>query len=166
MRKLVLLTVLVVLASWYFHFGRQLSQASVSGYYNEQLQHMARFESEAVCAAMDEHYRQTDVTFSSSGTRRTELDKHRACEDAAEALDTFRKLSGASRGLLAPSFKSQIKSITLSENDKLATVEGVVTVKMGQMLLGRTRFTEKLICRNGTIRSLGGESKSWMYVGD
>jgi hypothetical protein len=166
MRKVVLLAILVVLASWYFHFGRQMSQASVSGYYREQLQMMAQFEAEQLCSTMDEQYVLNDVTFSSAGTRRRAFDKHQACEELKEGLDDFRKLSDLSRGLLSPSFRSDIKSITLSDDAKLATVEGTSTVKMGQMLLGRTRFTEKLVRRNGTIRSLGGETKSWVYGDD
>ena len=166
MRKFVLLTVLVVLASWYFHFGRQMTQASVTGFYKEQLELMKRFEAEPLCATLAEDYRATDVSFSSAGTKRTEADKHRACEDMAEALGNFKKLSHVSRGLLAPTFRSQITAITLSDSDKLATVEGSLTVKMGEILIARTRFTEQLICRSGTIRSLGGQSKTWSYAGN
>ena len=120
MRKLVLLTLLVVLALWYFHFGRQMSQASVMAYYREQLALTTRYEGEALCASMAEEYRLSDTTFSTAGTQRNAFDKHQACEQLNEGLEGFRALSGATRGLLAPSFRNDIKSITLSDDAKLA----------------------------------------------
>ena len=165
MRTAFLATLLVVLGSWYFHFGRQMSQKSVSAFYAEQTRMMAAMEAEPLCDTLAEDYHAVDVNFSTAGTQRTEQDKHGACKDLAEGFEEFRKLSRISRGLLTPSFGSQIKSIALSESDKLATVEGTMTVKIGQVLIARTRFKEQLVCRNGTIRSLGGQSKSWAYGG-
>ena len=52
MRAIVLAVVLVVISSWYFHFGRQMSQSSVSEFYREQLQLMNRFEAKALCTTM------------------------------------------------------------------------------------------------------------------
>ena len=166
MRAIVLAVILAALASWYFHFGRQMTQASVGEFYQEQLDLMNRFEAEALCTTMAEEYRAVDVAFSSSGTERTELDKFRACQMNEQALSEFKLMSDRTRGLLAPTFSTHINSITLGDSDKLATVEGTMTVRMGEMLIARTRFTERLIRRAGTIRSLGGESKTWAYAGD
>ena len=165
MRTAFLATLLIVLGSWYFHFGRQMSQKSVAGFYNEQMRMMAAMQAEPLCNTLAEDYRVVDVNFSAAGTQRREADKHAACENLGKSFGNFQQLSHISRGLLAPSFANKIKSITLSEDEKLATVEGTMTVKLGKVLISRTRFTERLVCRNGTIRSLGGESKSWAYGG-
>lgn len=163
MRKIVLCVVLAALASWYFHFGRKMTETSVKAFYDMQTELLVKLDGEPLCRFMAKEYRSSDVTYSGSSTERTELDREAACKHLKQGLVFFQKMSSATHGLVEPTFDQQVKNVTLSEGSKLATVEGVMTVKVGDILIGRTRFTEKLIRRNGRILSLGGESKTWMY---
>lgn len=165
MKKFVLLAVLAALAAWYFHFSRLLDEKVVNEHYDQQLRMLTEFDSKGLCAAMAEGYHSVDVAFSESGSQRTELDDTQGCREVEQQVNQIKRLSDATRGLLQPTYSNQVKTVTLSEGGKLATVEGTVTIKMGEYLLGRTRYTEKLIRRAGRVMSLGGESKSWVYAG-
>ena len=163
MRKWILLAALVAVASWYFHFGRKMTEASVREFYSDQTELMLKLEGEPLCRLMADDYLVRDVEFSSAGTQRSEMRRDEACSEMKQALTLFRKLSDASGGLLHPIIDQKIDSIELSENNKRATVKGVSTAQIGGMLVVRSRFTETLIRRNGRILSLGGESKTWTY---
>lgn len=165
MKKVVLLAVLAGLAGWYFHFSRQLDEKLVNEYYDQQLLMLTEFDGQGLCATMAEGYRSTDVAFTPDGTKRTEMDSSQGCRDLEQELAQIQRLAHATQGILQPSYANRVQKVTFSEGDKLATVEGTVTIKMGEFLLGRTRYTEKLIRRNGKVKSLGGESKSWLYGG-
>lgn len=163
MKKIVLAAVLVALSYWYFEGGRKMTEADVHAYYDASMKAASNFDSEHLCSRLASDYRTTDITYKASGTETTTLDKEDACVDAAEGLAIFRKVSEASRGLLKFSMSNKVRQITLSERDKVAVVNGVTTVKLGELLVARTRYTEKLIRRNGRILSLGGDSKTWIY---
>lgn len=166
MKKVVLAAVLVALAYWYFEGGRKMTEAEVHAYYDAGMDAVARFDSEYLCTRLAGDYRITDITYKASDTETITLDKEDACKGAAEGLADFKKLSDASRGLLKVSTSNKIRRVTLTERNKVAVVEGVTTAKIGELLLARTRYTEKLIRRNARILSLGGESKTWIYVAD
>ncbi|MFC3549415.1 hypothetical protein ACFOLC_00115 [Lysobacter cavernae] len=163
MRKVVLCVLLAALASWYFHFGRKMTEDSVKAFYDMQTGLLAKLDGEPLCRFMAKEYHSSDVIYSGAGTERTELDREAACEHLKQGLLFFQKMSSATQGRVEPTFDQQVKNVSLSEGSKLATVEGVMTVKVGDILIGRTRFTERLVRRNGRIVSLGGESKTWMY---
>lgn len=166
MKKIVLAAVLVALAYWYFEGGRKMTEAQIHAHYDAGMDAVARFDSEYLCSQLAGDYRVTDTTYRASGTETTTLDKEEACKGAAEGLAGFKKLSDISRGLLKVSTSNKIRRVTLSERNKMAVVEGVTTAKIGELLVARTRYTEKLIRRNARILSLGGESKTWIYAAD
>jgi len=165
MKKVLLVAVLVAAASWYFHFGRKMTDTSVRQFYNDQTELMLKLDGEPLCKLMADEYLVRDVAFSSSGTQRTERRRDEACSEVKQAMILFGKMSDASGGVLHPMIEQKIHSVELSEGNKRATVKGVSTASIGGITIVRSRFTETLIRRNGRILSLGGESKTWTYEG-
>lgn len=163
MKKVVLLVVLAVLAWWYFDGSRRISEEAVRDHYMVMVTMYDEGNAEALCAQMDSDYRVVDVSFGPEDTRRQELDRDSACREVKRALKTIDRLGRVSGGLLTPDLDVQIKGVAISADRKLATVESISTMRLGDSVLVRSRATDRLVRRVGRIRSLGGESKTWVY---
>jgi len=163
MKKVVLLLVLAGLAWWYFDGSRRIDDEAVRNHYKDMLAMYDENNADALCAQMGSEYRVVDVSFGPEGTRRQEHDRDSACREVRRALKTIAGLGNISGGLLTPDFDVEIKNITISDDHKLATVESVSTMRMGDAVLVRSRATDRLVRRVGRVRSLGGESKTWVY---
>ncbi|HEX6610948.1 MAG TPA: hypothetical protein VF051_09245 [Hyphomicrobiaceae bacterium] len=163
MKKAILLVVLAALAWWYFDGSRRLSEEAIREHYREQLEATASFDTERLCAAMAEDYRANDVSHGPQGQQKLTMDKAQACDSLSQSLGMFKQLSDASGGKFLLDIAYEIKSITISADKKSASVDGLSTFKLGDRLVARTRGTDRLIRRNGTILSQGGDTKTWMY---
>ena len=88
-------------------------------------------------------------------------DKAGSCAELSRALRRFKTLNELTSGVLKPDYDYDIRSMTLSPDRKLATVEFATTMRMPNMTLVRSRSVEHLIRRNGRILSTGGEAIVW-----
>lgn len=165
MKKIVLLVILGVLAWWYFDGSRRMSEEQIRAYYAEEVRIMTDLDKERLCLAMSDDYRLEDLSHTPQGPVRMALDKEQACTVAGAAIDMFSQLRAMSNGMLAPTIKHEIARIELSPDRKSATVETTSKILLGERLISRGRFSEKLIRRIGKIKSLGGSSESWSYGG-
>lgn len=164
-KKWLLLAVLAALALWYFHFDRRMSEASIRGFYDEGIQAMMRFDAEWTCSRMTADYRQTHITFGEQqGRSEKNYDKEQTCRLAQEGMKQFKALSDASNGVIEPEYKVKIHRIELAADRKTASVEMEVKMMLGEVMLARTRGTDRLVRRNGRILSQSSEAKSWIYV--
>ena len=166
MKKLVMLAILAGLLIWYFDLSRRMTEELIAEAYREQVKAFHDSNSELLCSRMSDDYRLVDVTYAPDGQESRSYDRGEACREMTTAVETFGKLSGATGGLLQPTFEVEIKRIELSPDRKSATVEAVSTLRVGEMLMARTRGKDRLIRRVGRILSQGGESKTWVYAGE
>lgn len=163
MKKIVLLVILGVLAWWYFDGSRRMSEDQIRAYYVEEVRIMTDLDKERLCLAMSDDYRLEELSHTPQGPVRMALDKEQACTIAGAAVDMFGQLGAMSNGMLAPTIKHEIARIELSPDRKSATVETTSKILLGERLVSRGRFSEKLIRRVGKIKTLGGNSESWSY---
>lgn len=163
MKKVLLLVLALVAAWWYFDGSRRMSEESIRAHYKEQLAAYDRHDAEALCKTMSDDYQAQSIVFTPDGSKRQTHRRDEACREITRGLDAFRQLSQASAGMLSLRIDMQIGKIDLSPDRKTAVVESVSTMKLGEMLVMRTRSSETLIRRMGRITSRGGESKSWVY---
>jgi hypothetical protein len=166
MKKLLLLAVLAALAGWYFDGSRRITEDMVRENYQMELEAMRNFDAPLLCKRVSDDFLATDTVNSGDGPVEQHLDKQSYCHELTQSIEAMRRISGLSRGRMTFNVNTEIKSITLAANHKSAAVELVSTVKLGDMILARSRGTETLIRRNGHILSTGGEFKSWAYSGE
>ncbi|MGO1072669.1 hypothetical protein [Lysobacter sp. CA199] len=165
MKKWLLLAVLAGLALWYFHFDRCMSETAIRAFYVDHVEALKRFDAEWGCSRMTADYRQTHVMYGEQqGRSQQDYDKEQTCRMSVESMDRFRKLSDASGGLLEPQYKVKIHGIDLAPDRKTASVDLEVKMLLGEVMLGRTRGTDRLIRRNGRILTQSSDAKSWIYV--
>ena len=163
MKKIVLLVILAGLGWWYFVGGRSLTEEGVRKHYDEQSSAMARFDAEALCAMLHDDYRATEVSITPAGTLKATVDRVQACDNIGAALEPMKNLSEMSGGQAGISFANNISKVTLSEDGKSATVEGEGRFSMAGALLIKSKYTEELVRRNGSILHLRSDAKSWLY---
>jgi len=162
-KKIILLVVLAGLGWWYFVGGRTLSEASVRKHYDEQSAAMARFDAETLCAMLHDDYQANEVSFTPAGAVKASVDRDQACDNIGAALEPMKKLSEIAGGQAGISFVNKITKVTLSDDGKTATVEGEGRFSMAGSLLIKSKYTEELVRRNGSILHLRSDAKSWLY---
>lgn len=162
MKKAILLVILIAAAIWYFDIGRKMTETSIRESYQSQVAALQRFEAKPLCDGLDDNYSAT-VTTRGAGAASTTQDKASACNELSRTMRRFKMLSERTGGMIEPDYNYEIRSITLSSNRKLATVELETTMRMGNMTLARSTSVEHLIRRNGRILSTGGEATVWAY---
>jgi len=165
-KKLILLAILAGLAWWYVDGSRRMTEDMVRENYRAEHEALLQFDAPSLCQRLADDFQATDTVSSGGDAVERQLDKQGYCDDLTKSLEAMQRLSNLSRGRVAPAFNSEIKSITLAPNHKLASVELVTTMKLGDMTLARSRGTERLIRRNGRVLSAGGEFTSWVYQGE
>ena len=163
MKKIMLLVVLAGLGWWYFVGGRTLSEEGVRKHYGEQSAAMARFDTEALCAMLHDDYHADEVSFTPAGPVKASVDRSQACDNIEAALGPMKKLSEMAGGQAGISFVNKIDKVTLSDDGKSATVEGEGRFSMAGSLLIKSKYTEELVRRNGSILHLRSDAKSWLY---
>ena len=167
MKKLiVLLAILAGLAWWYFDGSRRMTEDMVRENYRAEHEALVQFDAPSLCKHLADDFQATDTVSSGGDAVEKQLDRQGYCDDLTKSLEAMQRLSNVSRGRVVPEFNTEIKDITLAPNRKMASVELVTTMKLGDMTLARSRGTERLIRRNGQILSAGGEFKSWVYQGE
>lgn len=167
MKKVILLIIAIAAAVWYFDISRKMTDASIRQSYQAQIEALQRFDAKPLCDSLDASYSAHVVTRGSGSAAASGLqDKAGSCAELSRTLRRFKTLSERTAGMLEPDYDYDIRSITLSPDLKLATVEVATTIRMANMTLVRSRSVEHLIRRNGRILSTGGEATVWTYDGE
>jgi len=162
MKKVILLIIVIAASVWYFDISRKMTETSIRESYQAQMAALQRFDAEQLCNSLDDSYSAT-VVERGSGETSTANDKAGTCAELTRTMRRFKTLSERTGGMIEPDYDYQIRSISLSPNRKLATVEVDTKVRMGNMTLARSSSVEHLIRRNGRILSTGGEATVWAY---
>lgn len=159
MVKLILLALLAGLLWWYFDGSRRMDEAAIRASFAQDSEAMTQMQAEPLCQRMDEAFAMTMTT---NGVEQ-QLDKHDACEDLRDGFETFQRL-GARR--LPLRVETSIDEIALAADRKSAMVKSTNVIRLGHITLSREHVTERLIRRVGHIRTLGGETRAWVYAGE
>ena len=162
MKKAILLLIVIAAAVWYFDISRNMTETSIRESYQAQMAAMQRFDAKPLCDGLDDSYLAT-VAMRGTGGASMALDKAATCADISSTLRRFKLLSERTGGMIEPDYEYELRSITLSPNRKLATVEVATTMRMGEMTMARSSSIEHLIRRNGRILNTGGEASVWAY---
>ncbi|MDR3445490.1 MULTISPECIES: hypothetical protein [unclassified Dyella] len=163
MVKWILLVILAGAAWWHFDYSHRMTETQINAAYADHVDAFRRFDADAICAHMSEDFVGDETVRQGEQSVQRHYGKEDLCKQMRRNLDLMKRLSAASGGLIELDIELEIKSIELTVNRKLATVETVYTARLGDMTLARERTTEHLIRRNGRILSTDAESKVWAY---
>jgi hypothetical protein len=158
-KKIILLVIVIAASVWYFDLSHKMTEAAIRKSYQTQFEALQRFDPKPLCDVLDENYTATVTTHSVAQAK----DKASACAELTRSLRRLKTLSDRTAGLLEPDYDFEIKSITLSADRKLATVEISSTMRLGDMTLARSHSVDHLIRRNGRIRNASSEETVWAY---
>jgi hypothetical protein len=164
MKKLILLLVLAGLAWWYFDYSHRITEAQIRADYAAQVDAIRHFDADRLCTRLADDFSGEASLRQGGRTTQEHFDKDSLCRRIQKTMTLMQRISNATGGLVELEVELEIKSIELSTDHKLATVESVTTTRLGDMTLGRDRTTEHLIRRNLRVLSTGGESNSWAYT--
>lgn len=164
----VRLLVLVVLAGVAFVLwdnGSRIDESHVHRYYERQMDAMRNFDHESMCRDIAGDF-SINVTSYVDGRRvdAAAYDGENTCRMTREMLEGMRALSGRSGGLLTFDVSVDVRSIRIEPGRRSAMVESTTTVKIGEILVSRSRGTERLSRSIWRVRSHGGEGQSWSYL--
>jgi hypothetical protein len=145
--------------------GWKINESHVHRYYERQLEAIRNYDHESMCKDIASDFT-TNVTSYVDGQRMGEAtyDGESTCRMTREMFDDMRRLDGQSRGLLAFDISVDVRAIRIEAGRRHATVESTTTVKMGEVLVSRSRGTERLSRAVWRVRSHGGEGQTWSYL--
>ena len=163
--RLIVLVVLAAVAYVAWDHGRTIDESHVRQYYARQMDAIRNFDHEAMCGDIASDF-STSVTTYVSGHNMGQAvyDGDTTCEMTREMFDGMRNLSARSRGMLAFDVRVDVGSINIEHGGRSATVESTTTVKMGEILVTRSRGSERLSRSLWRVRSHGGEGQAWSYL--
>lgn len=163
--RLLVLVVLAAVAYVAWDQGRTIEEAHVHQYYEGQMAAIRNLDHEAMCDEIAGDF-STSVTTYVSGRNmgKTVYDGEATCRMTREMFEDMRNLGARSRGMLAFDVRVDVGSIRIEPGRRSATVESTTTVKMGDILITRSRGTERLSRSLWRVRSHGGEGRVWSYL--
>lgn len=161
MRKLYII-VGVVAAAWAAGLGwwwfTRIDKAHVHAFYRDQIAAAERYDAQALCEMLHPEYKAVDVTLSSGGEQRLEVDRVKACEAMRNSMKMFDDIAEQTKG--TPEFDYEVALIVLSEDRATARVNMQITTSVGERLKIVSAGHETLTRRKGKVVSLGGETKT------
>lgn len=164
-RGLLLVVALGVAGVVAYEHGRRISEPGIHAQVAGALDAMARHDYAAFCKAMAKDYRLVSIDHVGDVTERSVLDRTEACRQIEESGALLQALHTQTGGLFAPDYAVQITGITIAPGGRSAMVESTVTVKIGGVLMARTRSKERISRWFWQYRNDGGEARSWIYAG-
>ena len=165
LKNLIIVLVVGVVAYLAYDNGRTITESHVRDYYQAQLEAFRELDEERICTKVADDF-SLEVLDRSAGAGKTRLDGYAACDQARKMVKLARVMSDQSAGLMTINIAYDIGSIKISPDGREAVVQSVSTAKLGEMLMARTRSTEKFSRSLWRVQSHGGESQVWSYSGE
>lgn len=164
MGRLVVLIALAAVAWFTWDRGWRIEEEHVHQYYDRHAELFGAFDHEALCELMADDF-SMDATVYANGQLVDDdvYDRDETCAMTRKMVNGMRVLNSRSRGLLEFNMEVDIHSIDIAPGGRSATVEATTTVRMGDILVSRSRGTERLSRARWRVRSHGGEGRSWTY---
>lgn len=163
--RLLVLAVLAGVAFVAWDSGRKIDESHVQRFYERQMGAIRSFDHEAMCKDIASDF-SISVTSYVDGRRaeETAYDGEATCRMTREMLEDMSRLSAQTGGRLGFDVSVDVRSVRIEPGGKRATVESTTTVKLGEILVSRSRGTEKLSRSFWRVRSHGGEGQTWTYL--
>lgn len=163
--RLLVLVVLAAVAYVAWDQGRTINESHVHQYYERQMAAIRNFDHEAMCGDIAGDF-STSVTTYVRGRNmgKTMYDGDTTCRMTRDMFENMRNLSARSRGMLALDVRVDVGAIRIEPGGRTATVESTTTVKMGEILVTRSRGSERLSRSLWRVRSHGGDGQAWTYL--
>ncbi|WP_157476181.1 hypothetical protein [Lysobacter sp. Root690] len=164
MKRLLMLVPLLLagLAFWYFDLARRIDEAAVRDYYNQQMQAYYRFDGDWFCTSMTDDYEVVEITYTGKQRKDERLNKAESCKRTRETVAELVEIRDAKIGLPLPSWTIEVKNIEVADDRHSATVQAEGRMTVGARDLGVTKWTERLIRRNGRVFSERSDSTAWV----
>ncbi len=163
MKKLLLLAAVAggVGGWWTLVGGRQLTEAQVRQFYEDQLTATLKREPETLCAQLDKRYELVSVTLVGGRELSETLGRDAACEHTRAMYQSFETLGAKMGGILQLDVEQTVHTVSVAADRKSATVDVSYTMAVGGSLMHiRSRATEVVIRRNGTLLLERSEARS------
>lgn len=149
-------------AYWYFVMAQRIDEAAVRAYYNQQMQAYYRFDGDWFCTSMTDDYRVTEITYTGKQRKDERLNKAESCKRTRATIAELVQVRDASIGLPLPAWSIEVKRIELAPDRRSATVQAEGRMTVGARDLGVSKWTERLVRRNGRVLSEQSESTAWV----
>lgn len=163
--RLLVLVVLAAVAYVAWDHGRTIDESHVRQYYDRQMDAIRSFDHEAMCDDIADDFSASVTSFvGGRNIGKAVYDGETTCRMTREMFDDMRNLSNRSRGMLAFDVRVNVRSIQIEPGYRSAVVESTTTVKLGEILVTRSRGTERLSRSLWRVRSHGGEGQAWTYL--
>lgn len=163
--KAVLVLIACAVGAWYwFVGGRQISEAEVRTFYQQEQEWLANNKPQELCDSMDVSYSQRVTQISVAGRVLDEADKAKNCEATKQLLAQVEEMRSKFGGAVEIESTNDLGEIVISRDKKTATVQvsSVFKMKMGRLSLMKasSKTEERFIKRNGKLLRLSTEGKS------
>lgn len=167
MKNIVINSIVIVVVVLVFALGLYLTRMQVSKlddalvreYYLQHINATRSFDAKTLCDLYDKSFRITDIGPDPNGnTTAITLNRKQACAATRESMQLLHKTAKASQEV--PDLTYTIESITLSPDERRATVKVRASMRIGKRFSLTSTGTETLVRRFGKVRSLGGESRT------
>lgn len=165
-RNLIVLVVLAVVAIIAYDSSRKITESHVRNHYQAQLEAFRAVDEESICDGTADDYSMAVVEMVDGRSQETTLDGYTACENSKKMIRLAQVMSEQTRGLATLDVAYSIQSIDIASDGRSAEVESIGTVKIGDMLVARTKSKETLSRAFWKVRSHGGKSQVWSYRGE
>lgn len=149
--------------SYYRGAQSKLDEDIVYAHYQQQINALRSFDSEAQCASMHRAYRAVDVMRTPEGEDTIALDQRQACAAVRDSMLTMKALVKSLR--IEPDMKFTIESIDLSEDRRQATVKLRASTRLGKEFSISTSGTEVLVRAKGHVFVLNSSTRT-VVTGD
>lgn len=136
----------------------KLDEDIVYAHYQESINATRMFDAKTLCAMMHKDYRAVDVARTPRGEQRVVLDQTQACDATRESMKMMKKIVAATK--IEPEFKYTIESVTVSPDEREATVKIRASMRIGKRLSVATTGTETLVRRWGQVYSTYTDTRS------
>ncbi len=153
-----ILLVAVLVVNVYRGQMARLDEDMVDTYYQKHINAMRRFDAQTLCNLMADSYRSTDTVVVGRKTETIVYNKRRACDETKGSMRMMWEIVDKTKA--EPEMQYTIAAITLSEDRTRAEVRIRGSMKIGKLLQTEFTGTETLIRRFGSVRSIGGESRT------
>lgn len=163
--RLLVLAVLAAVAFVAWDSGRKIDESHVRRFYELQMDAIRAFDHESMCKGIAGDFSTTVIAYADGRPAgKSVYDGEATCRLTRDMFEDMRRVSTQTGGMLGFDVTVDVRSIRIEPGSRTATVESTTTVKLGEILVSRSRGTERLSRSLWRVRSHGGEGQAWTYL--
>ena len=165
--KLLIAIVVIAGAAWWFIIGNsKISETQVNEYYQSIEDATLDRKPEDICSLLADDFTDEEAVTISGQQEAISQNKAQTCDAHRNLYETIDKLGEKMDGILQLDSNYKIHSITISNDQKTATVDISSSLDVaGSIMNFRSRSTDTLVLRNGKVLMLRSEGNSFVSAG-